>query len=80
MLCVLLVSAGFWLLRGANSPKCSDCFRPYGFPFRYYHEGGFAGGAGWVKENVAKELAAIILVSLVLTWAWSAFVARRRSA
>jgi hypothetical protein len=74
----LFVLCLFWLFRDATSPLCSDCFRPHGFPFHYYHDGGFAGGQGWFWPNVWNECIAMLSVSGNITWLWTALDKRRR--
>jgi hypothetical protein len=48
---------------------CSDCFFPYGVPFTFYQEGGFAGGAGFVWTGVMGDLIVVAAVGIVLGWA-----------
>jgi hypothetical protein len=38
----------FYLITQLRLESCYDCFRPHGFPFTYFHEGGYAGGSAWV--------------------------------
>ncbi len=38
-------------LESLRLPTCFDCFEAHGIPFTYFHEGGFAGGEGFVLER-----------------------------
>ncbi|HJX84297.1 MAG TPA: hypothetical protein VJ723_08140 [Candidatus Angelobacter sp.] len=51
--------------------NCSDCFFPYGVPFTFYQEGGFAGGAGFVWTGVIGDLIVVVAAGIVLGWAWT---------
>jgi len=52
-------------------PTCSDCFLRHGLPFTFYHEGGFAGGAGFVWSGVAGDIVAMVILGIAIGWAWS---------
>lgn len=47
--CALGIANRLYALR---PPTCFDCFAPHGFPFTYFHEGGLAGGEGFVWRGV----------------------------
>lgn len=47
---------------------CSDCFWPFGVPFTIYHEGGFAGGEGWVWGGLIGDVAIAIACGLLLAF------------
>ncbi len=50
---------------------CSDCFAPHGFPFAFFHEGGFAGGAGWIWRGVQWDVGIMLAAGIVLGGVWS---------
>ncbi len=60
---------------------CYDCFEPHGWPFTYWHDGGFAGGAAWVPKGVAGDLAVCMGFSIVgsMIWGWMVARAKRES-
>ena len=51
---------------------CSDCFWPHGLPFTFFHEGGFAGGEGFVWSGFLGDAFVILLGGTfeVLVWNW----------
>jgi len=53
---------------------CWDCFFPFGWPFRLFQQGGFAGGRGIVWPGLAADVflmfAAGVTFSRVLQWAF----------
>jgi len=55
----------FW-----RSP-CADCFAPHGVPFTWFHEGGFAGGEGFVWTGVIENSVVVLVLALVLGLAWN---------
>lgn len=44
---------------------CFDCFFPYGVPFTMYHEGGFAGGAGYEPRGIAAAVLLVVILGIV---------------
>jgi hypothetical protein len=56
-------------LRRAN---CADCFFPYGLPFTFYHEGGFAGGNAFVWGGLAADVGCVVVVALLVGRIWQA--------
>jgi len=50
---------------------CDDCFFPYGLPFTFFREGGFAGGGGLVWEGIALNLNVVVLVAVGLILSWT---------
>jgi hypothetical protein len=56
------------LLRPVTS---SDFFSPHGIPFTYFHEGGFAGGEGFVWSGVMGDALVILLFGAILGWVWN---------
>jgi hypothetical protein len=57
---------------------CFDCFRPHGVPFTFFHEGGFAGGEGFVWSGVIGDSLVVFLFALVLGWVWN-WLSQKRS-
>jgi hypothetical protein len=49
---------------------CADCFFPYGLPFTLYHDGGFAGGAGFVWGGLAVDIGCVLVVALLVGCFW----------
>jgi hypothetical protein len=66
--CVLGIANHIYAMR---TTTCFDCFWPHGFPFTYFHEGGFAGGEGIVWSGVVGNAFVIILVGAILGWMWN---------
>ena len=59
----------------ANSPHfwrevCFDCFAPHGVPFVWFHEGGFAGGSGFIWTGVVGNSVTALAVALLLVLVW----------
>jgi len=50
---------------------CYDCFQPHGWPWTYYHDGGFAGGNGYEWPGLVGDLAAILTMSVAVAWIWN---------
>ncbi len=50
---------------------CWDCFWPHGIPFTFFHEGGFAGGAGFVWSGVIGDALVILLLAVFFGWVWN---------
>jgi hypothetical protein len=69
----LLLSACLWgIANNVHSWRpvtCCDCFWPHGIPFTFYHEGGFAGGEGYVWRGVIGDALVVILFGAILGWA-----------
>ena len=80
---VLGAVVAFLGLVAANVPQfrrpvtCFDCFLPYGVPFTFYREDGFAGDGGLVWLGLACDLLVVLLAGLAIGKAWSWFSARR---
>ena len=60
----------------ANSPHfwpwhCSDCFARHGVPFIFFHEGGFAGGAGLVWTGALGDTIVVLTAALFLASGWN---------
>jgi len=58
------------------SPNCADCFRPHGWPFPYYREGGYAGGARYIWGGMLGDFAFAVTASMLLWMAWNAALPR----
>lgn len=66
--CVLGITNRVYELR---PPSCYDCFAPRGFPFTYFHEGGFAGGEGFVWSGVVGDALLLFAIGLIVGWIWN---------
>jgi len=72
----LIVSFGLsvGVFASVNYPKfsrvqnCWDCFSPYGVPFIFFRDGGFAGGGGSVWTGVAGNLSVVLASSVLVAW------------
>ena len=69
--CALGIANHIYAMRPVT---CFDCFWSHGFPFAYYHEGGFAGGEGIVWRGVFADALVIILSGAILGWVWNRFL------
>jgi hypothetical protein len=45
---------------------CSDCFFPYGLPFTFFQEGGYAGGSGFVWRGAQLDIGIMLVAGVVL--------------
>jgi len=66
--CALGIANRIYDLR---APTCFDCFAPHGVPFTYFHEGGFAGGAGFVWSGVVGDTLLILGIGVIVGWIWN---------
>jgi hypothetical protein len=55
---------------------CFDCFFPYGLPFTFYRDGGFAGGGGLVLRGLAADAATVITMAMLLGILWERLAKR----
>ena len=77
-ICVLFVACGLGI---ANNPYfwrsgCYDCFAPHGIPFTYFHEGGYAGGEGFVWAGVLGNSNLVLVVALAFGLVWNRLAAQ----
>jgi hypothetical protein len=63
---VSLIMAVANTLHFSRQVTCADCFFPYGVPFTIYHEGGFAGGAGFNTIGIVADVAILVIASFAL--------------
>ncbi len=49
---------------------CADCFFPYGLPFTFFTDGGFAGGGGFVLLGLVADAALIPTFAAICTLLW----------
>jgi len=77
-ICLLLVTCGLGVTNSSYfwRWRCSDCFAPHGIPFTFFHEGGFAGGAGFVWTGILGNSIVVILAALVLGLVWNRLAAQ----
>jgi hypothetical protein len=70
----LLASAGLFALLNYfdfhRQIDCADCFFPYGKPFTFFREGGYAGGGGVVWTGLTADVLAVVMVAAVLAYLW----------
>jgi hypothetical protein len=71
---VFVVANTIHFLRPA---MCADCFFPYGLPFTLYHDGGFAGGAGFVWGGLAADIACVLGIALIVRRIWEVIATAR---
>lgn len=51
--------------------RCADCFFPYGLPFTFFTDGGFAGSGGFVWLGLVGDAALIPAFAIVCTLLWN---------
>ena len=51
--------------------RCADCFFPYGLPFTFFTDGGFAGGGGFVWLGLVGDAALIPAIAALCTLLWN---------
>jgi hypothetical protein len=74
LLAALSVFAAMNLIHFLRPLTCWDCFFPYGLPFTFFHEGGFAGGRGLLAD-----LLIALIVGAAIGSAWIGFSERDSS-
>jgi len=57
---------------------CDDCSFPYGLPFPFFHEGGYAGGRGIVWTGTVGDIIIVLLIGQFFTVLWRWFSHRHR--
>ena len=77
-ICLLLVTCGLGIANNSYFWRswCSDCFAPHGIPFTFFHEGGFAGGEGFVWMGVLENCIVVLIVALVSGFVWNRLAAQ----
>jgi hypothetical protein len=77
-ICLLLMTCGLGIANNSYfwRPRCSDCFAPHGIPFTFFHEGGYAGGAGFVWTGVLENTVVVLIVALVSGLVWNRLAAQ----
>ena len=77
-ICLLLAACALGIANDSYfwQSSCSDCFAPHGIPFTYFHEGGFAGGEGFVWMGVLGNSIVVLIVGLALGLVWNSSAAR----
>ena len=61
----------------ARMGTCWDCFRPDGVPFTLFHEGGMAGGEGFVWKGVVADFLVVLVLGFVVGLVWNTLALRR---
>jgi|SRR5579862_7155352 len=59
------------ILHFRRTATCADCFLPHGIPFTFFHEGGYAGGAGFIWKGVVGDSLVILVLSIFFGWVWN---------
>jgi hypothetical protein len=73
LLTTFIFSIGIVYILGVLfNPNCDDCFRPHGWPFPYYRDGGFAGGGHYVWDGILGDFLFAITASMLLWMGWNA--------
>jgi len=54
----------------SRTVSCFDCFFPYGVPFAFYQEGGYAGGAGILWRGVAADALVLLVCGVAVAKVW----------
>jgi hypothetical protein len=55
------------LLHFLRPVTCWDCFFPYGLPFTFFREGGYAGGGGVVWSGMALDLLVLFALGAAIS-------------
>ncbi len=55
---------------------CWDCRFPYGVPFTFWQDGGFAGDRGFVLTGAVANPIVVIAGGIALGWIWTKFFQR----
>jgi len=72
--CVIAAASILVVVNIANFLRpvwCADCFFPYGLPFTFFTDGGFAGGGGFVWLGLVGDAALIPVLATVCTLLWN---------
>ena len=72
--CLIAATASLGVVNISNFLRpvgCADCFFPYGLPFTFFTEGGFAGGGGVVWLGLMADAAMIAAFAAICTLVWN---------
>ena len=72
--CVIAAGSILLVVNIANCLRpvwCADCFFPYGLPFTFFTDGGFAGGGGFVWLGLVGDAALVPAFATVGTLLWN---------
>ncbi len=72
--CIIAAGSILLLINIANCLRpvwCADCFFPYGLPFTFFTDGGFAGGGGFVWLGLVGDAALVPAFATVCTLLWN---------
>ena len=74
-ICVLFSACLFGIANNSYfwRSSCADCFAHHGVPFTFFHEGGLAGGDGFVWSGVIGNSIVVLVLALALGLLWSRF-------
>ncbi|HEV3511222.1 MAG TPA: hypothetical protein VGS05_05925 [Candidatus Sulfotelmatobacter sp.] len=56
---------------------CYDCFFPYGVPFTFYRDGGYAGGGGLELRGLFADGLTVIICGVLIGGIWQRLAAKR---
>jgi len=56
---------------------CYDCFFPYGVPFTFYREDGYAGGGGLELHGLRADALTVIVCGVLIGGIWQRFAPKR---
>ena len=72
MVASFLLSTLLFLIGGSvlHPYDCFDCFKPYGFPFTYRHDGGLAGGGDFYQGWLNADIASYVILSIAIASIW----------
>lgn len=70
MLSVALLFGIANALNLSRTVSCFDCFFPYGVPFAFYQDGGFAGCAGILWRGVAADALVLLVCGVAVAAIW----------
>ena len=65
---VAFVTFNHWYF--LDKVDCFDCFFRYGVPFAYFHEGGFAGGSGYIWPGILGDGVLVVICGVAIATAW----------
>lgn len=82
MLSVASLFAVANLFNLSRTVTCFDCHFPYGVPFTFFQEGGFAGDAGFVWSGMAADGLVVLVcgIAVAAVWKWVSANRERRAA
>lgn len=77
MLSVVLVFIIVNFVQFSPTAACVDCNFGYGVPFTFFHEGGFAGDAGFLWRGLAADGLVVSVFGISVAEVWKRSSLRR---